>query len=141
MSNEGYRNNNGFDADSTLPCTKCGKVDVHVGFGGQKNLEIHQTSKGCVVQVRKNAKPKAKFKSLRTFFASKAEKNLPTVSNPPMVHTTPIPGSSTGVALLAPSAPPIPPKKGCLLALELLDKLENNARRIPETLLVAKDES
>lgn len=93
-----------------------------------------------VMAVCDEGRSPAKFKSLRTFFASKAEKNLPTVSNPPMVHTTPIPGLSTGVALLAPSAPPIPPKKGCLLALELLDKLENNARRIPETLLVAKDD-
>ena len=69
MSNEVYRNDsNGFDVDSTLPCQNCGKANVHVGFEGYKNLEIYQTSKICKTQVLENAKPKAKFSSLCTFF-------------------------------------------------------------------------
>jgi hypothetical protein len=95
-SNEISRTDSDFDADSTLPCPNCGKTDVKVAFGGYKNLETHQASKGCAAQARKNAKPKAKFKSLRDFFAPMAEKNSSTIfSEPPMVHAAPIPQPST----------------------------------------------
>ena len=90
QSNEIYRSNNDFDADSTLPCSKCGKVDVHVGFGGLKNLEIHQTSKNCKTQACKNTKPKATFSYLQNFFGTKVPKDPPTVSAPPMVHVPPL---------------------------------------------------
>src|ERR1700678_1692511 len=103
-------------------------------------IEIHRTSKACGAQARENAKPKAKFQSLRNFFGPKAEKNPPTVSEPPMVHAAPIPQPSTSEVPSAPSVQPIPLRKGCVLALELLDKLEKNARRIPEMLLVAGDD-
>ena len=57
-----------------------------------------------------------------------------------MVHAAPIPQPSTSEVPSAPSVQPIPLRKGCVLALELLDKLEKNARRIPEMLLVAGDD-
>src|SRR5271168_1438148 len=94
-SNKIYRTDSDFNADSTLPCPKCGKINVKVGFGGYKNLEIHQTSKACAAQACENVKPKVKFQTLRNFFGPKAEKNSPTVSEPPMVHAAPIPQLST----------------------------------------------
>ena len=106
----------------------------------QFSITFPNLKKVCGAQARENAKPKAKFQSLHNFFGPKAEKNPPTVSEPPMVHTAPIPQPSTSEVPSAPSVQPIPPRKGCVLALELLDKLKKNARRIPEMLLVAGDD-
>ena len=65
------------------------------------------------------------------------------VSAPPMVHVLPLPELSA--IPVAAEAGPLSPqnnllKKGCPVALELLNKLENNAKRIPETLLLAGDD-
>lgn len=141
-ANEIYRDDgNGFNADdSTLPCENCGKADVHVRFGGHKNLGIHQASKSCKTQALKNAKPKVKFSSLRTFGSKVPKKNPSTVSSPPIVHAPPLSELSAILEVKSALLSPNLLRKDYTGALELLDKLENNARRIPERIPLAGDD-
>ncbi|KAH9005554.1 hypothetical protein EDB86DRAFT_1458433 [Lactarius hatsudake] len=61
-----------FHATSSLVCHDCSEA-VCVGFGGEKNLAMHRTSK--------------KNHDLRTFFKPCISLNPPTVVSPPLIYT------------------------------------------------------
>lgn len=76
-----------FNGGSTLVCPGCNEA-VHVGFGGEKNLAIHRTSKAC--QRKSQNKSKAprlrQNQDLHAFFKPPALLNPPTVTAPPPIH-------------------------------------------------------
>jgi hypothetical protein len=76
-----------FNGSSTLVCPACNE-SVHVGFGGEKNLAIHHTSKACKnkSQQRNKCSKVSKNQDLHTFFKPCAPLNLLTVTALPMVH-------------------------------------------------------
>ena len=80
-----------FDGSSTLVCPACNKT-IHVGFGGEKNLVIHCTSKACQNKSRKrhlkDSRPTQDLhKDLGAFFKPRAPLNPPTVTVPLPIHT------------------------------------------------------
>jgi hypothetical protein len=75
-----------FTADSTLNCPNCGQT-IHVGTGGESNLEAHRSSKACKATAEQNARNKLKpNKSLHTFFGPRITLNPPTVTPPTPIH-------------------------------------------------------
>ena len=150
-----------FTVNSSLQCPDC-EVDVHVGTGGGKNLELHRNSKTCKESQQVAARPAPKKdKSLLTFFSRNAQRlNAPRVASPPLVHADPIPvpeaceeqdSPSSAQSSSTQSAPhpvsPLPvhvkpsqsPKRqeGCLHALESLKRLEEAMSLIPQDVKIA----
>lgn len=79
-----------FDGSSMLVCPACNKA-VHVGFGGEKNLAIHQTLKACQKASQKRTQNPSKTGSksnqtLHTFFKPHVPLNPPMVTAPPPIH-------------------------------------------------------
>ncbi|KAH9010295.1 hypothetical protein EDB84DRAFT_1226273, partial [Lactarius hengduanensis] len=140
-----------FHATSLLVCPDCSEP-VRVGFGGEKNLAIHRTSKACQKkrlekQNNKNKGPKRAPErpprpnqpnhDLRAFFKPRVPLNPPTVVAPPLIHT-----DERSFKALEMGAPlqveagktrKIPCQKG----IELLSKLEAAATRIPNNVPLA----
>lgn len=78
-----------FHATSLLVCPDCSEA-VCVGFGGEKNLAIHRTSKACQRKQKKNKAPERPNQpnhDLRAFFKPCISLNPPTVVSPPLIHT------------------------------------------------------
>lgn len=84
-----------FHAASVLVCPECNET-VKVGFGGTKNLAIHQTSKACQSKrgnkrlkraPERQSQAKQPNRDLRTFFKARVPLNPPTVVAPPPIHT------------------------------------------------------
>ena len=76
-----------FDGSSMLVCPTCNE-NIHVGFGGEKNLAIHHTSLACLKKSQKGL-PKMSSKptqNLHAFFKPHAPLNPPRVTAPPPVH-------------------------------------------------------
>ncbi|KAH8993073.1 hypothetical protein EDB86DRAFT_2805800 [Lactarius hatsudake] len=97
LTGESNGNRGKFHATSLLVCPDCSEA-VRVGFGGEKNLAIHRTSKACQKkQKNKNRGPKRASErpprpdqpnhDLRTFFKPRVPLNPPTVVAPPLIHT------------------------------------------------------
>src|ERR1700678_4487967 len=75
-----------FTADSTLSCPNCGQT-IHVGTGGENNLEAHRSSKACKMTAAQNTHNKLKpNKSLYTFFRPRLALYPSTVTPPTPVH-------------------------------------------------------
>jgi hypothetical protein len=77
-----------FDGNSTLVCPACDEI-VCVGFGGEKNLAIHRTSKACKNKSQKKSKGSKSTKpnqDLHAFFKPHVPLNPPTVTAPAPVH-------------------------------------------------------
>lgn len=79
-----------FDGSSTLVCPACNET-VRVGFGGEKNLAIHRTSKACQKKSQKEFQRLSKMcskpnQNLHAFFKPRAPLNPPTVTAPPPIH-------------------------------------------------------
>jgi hypothetical protein len=70
-----------------LVCPSCNET-VHVGFGGEKNLETHRTSKACKRKSQNKSKgPRLRpNQDLHAFFKPRVPLNPPTVTAPPPIH-------------------------------------------------------
>ncbi|KAH9171569.1 hypothetical protein EDB89DRAFT_1090585 [Lactarius sanguifluus] len=81
--------NGKFHATSLLVCPDCGEA-VCVGFGGEKNLTMHRTSKACQKKQKKATerppRPNQPNHDLRTFFKPRISLNPPTVVSPPLIY-------------------------------------------------------
>ncbi|KAH9019584.1 hypothetical protein EDB83DRAFT_121222 [Lactarius deliciosus] len=77
-----------FHATSLLVCPDCSEA-VCVGFGGEKNLDMHRTSKACQRKQKKKTseRPSQPNHDLRTFFKPCISLNPPTVFSPPLIYT------------------------------------------------------
>ncbi|KDR76610.1 hypothetical protein GALMADRAFT_139524 [Galerina marginata CBS 339.88] len=146
-----------FTVDSHLKCEQC-NVDVHVGTGGYRNLELHIASKACKDRHKAAAKPEKKSKSLLSFFGSQKPTKpvVPRVKSPPLVHAdaiTPIDTPGQIPPLLSPQeiqsrhlTQPIVPignelaSQECPHALGILRRLQEKLASIPnETALAGPD--
>src|SRR5258707_13108431 len=74
-------------ASSTLDCPDC-KRTVHVGLGGNKNLEIHRKAKTCHMDMKANqsSRPSKLNQSLHAFFRPQVPLNRSTVTAPSLIH-------------------------------------------------------
>ena len=68
-----FRTFNMFTVDSHLKCPQC-NVDIYVGTGGSRNLDLHLTSKACKDRQKAAAQPEKKSKSLLSLFGPRAPK-------------------------------------------------------------------
>jgi hypothetical protein len=153
-----------FDGNSTLVCPACDET-IHVGFGGEKNLVIHRTSKACKTKSQKKSKGSKNAKpnqDLHAFFKPRMLLNPPTITAPAPVHADEIkartkdgmscetsnitvscndPGETAremGTPSLRPLASPnAAGKSPCQKGIELLDRLEAAAARIPASVPLA----
>ena len=93
-----------FTVDSHLKCPQC-NVDIYVGTGGSRNLDLHLTSKACKDRQKAAAQPEKKSKSLLSFFGPRkpTKHNVPRVASPPPVHADPI----QPIELPGPNLPPL----------------------------------
>jgi hypothetical protein len=78
-----FRTSNTFTIDSHVKCPQC-NVDVHVGTGGSRNLDLHLTSKACKDRQKAAAQLEKKSKSLLSFFGPQkpTKHNVPRVASP-----------------------------------------------------------
>jgi hypothetical protein len=150
-----------FNASSVLVCPDCNET-VRVGFGGDKNLAIHRTSKACrSKQANKSKgpkraperppKPSQPNHDLRAFFKPRVPLNPPTVVAPPLIHPDESSFSNNletlgeshrqeAVEMGARVGSPLPVEAGkipCRKGIELLKKLEAAVTRIPNNVPLA----
>jgi hypothetical protein len=79
-----------FNGSSTLVCPACNET-VRVGFGGEKNLTIHCTSKACKNKsqnITRTGLKGSKTHNLCAFFKPCAPLNPLTVTAPLPIHTS-----------------------------------------------------
>jgi len=135
-----------FTAESTLQCPDCG-VDIWVGTGGHRNLDIHHTLTVCCAGCDQQKactwpKPAAKAnQTLHSFFKARLASNPPLVSMPLPIHAPEIitkQAVNENDALMPPDAPTsdlTSPREdeteACAIALELLSRLQIAIECIP----------
>ncbi|KAF9459007.1 hypothetical protein BDZ94DRAFT_1225323 [Collybia nuda] len=77
-----------YTTDSKIVCPDCSE-EVQVGTGGERNLDIHRSSRGCKTASKRIAlwKPRTHpDQPLHAFFQPKAAIIPSTVSEPPPIH-------------------------------------------------------
>lgn len=82
-----------FTNDSTLQCPECER-DIHVGPGGEANLQHHIRSRACKAAVS-SKRELQNTPSIRSFFAPKILQNPPTTGATPLLHSAVQPSSPT----------------------------------------------
>ena len=145
-----------------LICPDCNET-VRVGFGGEKNLAIHRTSKACQSRRgNKNKGPKRPSErppkpdqpnhDLRAFFTPRVSLNPPTVAAPPPIHADEMSfrrsdnmgleeppvevGARLGVRLPIKAAT-VQGRTPCQKGIELLNKLKVAMTQIPDNVPLA----
>ncbi|KAH9020793.1 hypothetical protein EDB85DRAFT_2094831 [Lactarius pseudohatsudake] len=138
-----------FDGSSTLVCPAC-RETVHVGFGGEKNLANHRTSKACQKKSQKiQSKGPKTNQDLHAFFKPRAPLNPQIVTTPSPIHADEVKARAKDVPRETVHAPDVScndlgktsellaTKSPCRKGIELLNRLEAAAKRIPASVPLA----
>ncbi|KAH9047150.1 hypothetical protein EDB84DRAFT_1463023 [Lactarius hengduanensis] len=124
-----------FHATSLLICPDCSGA-VCVGFGGEKNLAFHRTSKACQRKQKKNKAPERQNQpnhDLRAFFKPRHLEIHKRHKGARLEETREAPEMGAPLQVEAGETRKIPCQKG----IELLSKLEAATTRIPNNVPLA----
>ncbi|RDB18817.1 hypothetical protein Hypma_014567 [Hypsizygus marmoreus] len=117
-----------FTVDSKLQCPDCEQT-VHVGTGGEKNLESHRTSKACKAKKQ----PPNLGTSIRNFFGKKLPATISsTVTAPPPVHApivSPLVQQTTDGQVVETA---LQSDSVCAIAVRLLEDILSKIMTMPE---------
>ncbi|KAF8230110.1 hypothetical protein L208DRAFT_1283552, partial [Tricholoma matsutake] len=126
-----------FTEQSTLQCPAC-SIDIHVGMGRHKNLDIHKGSKACQIEYPMvNQKPN---QSLLKFFKPNVPQNAPLVSQPLPIHAPDIrsrqlitPTNNLKVQVATTRSEELPHAPVCLTSAQALEPISDICQSAPAT--------